>query len=160
LNIYAKKIKKLSLFITSMFLDGYHRASFYKRINYFNAQGDNCYFAIYNFGTEPFLISFGNNCVIATGVRFINHDMSIEMINFSQGFDRKVQVIEKEIKLGDNVFIGADSIILPGVTIGSNCIVGAGSVVTKNIPDGEIWAGVPAKKISIYKDYIKRFGYE
>ena len=45
------------------------------------------------------------------------------------------------------MFIGANSIILKGVTIGERSIIGAGSVVTKNIPDDEIWAGNPAKFI-------------
>jgi acetyltransferase-like isoleucine patch superfamily enzyme len=51
------------------------------------------------------------------------------------------------IIIHDNAFIGANSIILKGVTIGKNAIVGAGSVVTKSIPDNEIWAGNPAKFI-------------
>lgn len=52
--------------------------------------------------------------------------------------------------INDNVFIGARCIILKGVTIGSKSIIGAGSVVTKNIPEGEIWAGNPAKFIKKY----------
>lgn len=56
--------------------------------------------------------------------------------------------IKKEpITIGNNVFIGANSLILKGVTIGNNSVVGAGSVVTKNISDREIWAGNPAKLI-------------
>lgn len=51
------------------------------------------------------------------------------------------------VKIEDNVFIGARSIILKGVTIGENSVVGAGSVVTKDIPSGEVWAGNPAKFI-------------
>jgi acetyltransferase-like isoleucine patch superfamily enzyme len=51
------------------------------------------------------------------------------------------------IQIGNNVFIGANTIILKGVEIGDNVIVGAGSVVAKNIPAGEIWAGNPAKLI-------------
>lgn len=49
--------------------------------------------------------------------------------------------------INDNVFIGAHSIILKGVTVGRNSIIGAGSVVARNIPENEIWAGNPAKKI-------------
>lgn len=54
---------------------------------------------------------------------------------------------QKEVLIKENVFIGAHSIILKGVTIGKNSIVGAGSVVTKSIPDNQIWAGNPAKFI-------------
>ena len=55
------------------------------------------------------------------------------------------------IRSGRNVWVGASCMIMPGVEIGDDVIVGAGSVVTKNIPSGEIWAGVPArflKKVS------------
>ena len=51
------------------------------------------------------------------------------------------------ISIGDNCNIGWDTIIMPNVQIGKNCVIGAGAVVTKSIPNGEIWAGIPAKKI-------------
>lgn len=65
--------------------------------------------------------------------------------------DRRTHVVDKiksaPIVIGDDVFIGANAIILKGVTIGNRAIVGAGSVVTKDIPAAEIWAGNPAKFI-------------
>jgi acetyltransferase-like isoleucine patch superfamily enzyme len=51
------------------------------------------------------------------------------------------------IEIGDGAWIGAGVIILPGVKIGRDAVVGAGSIVTKSIPENEIWAGTPAKKI-------------
>jgi acetyltransferase-like isoleucine patch superfamily enzyme len=57
------------------------------------------------------------------------------------------KILSKEINIGDDVFIGANSLILKGVTIGNRSVIGAGSVVTKNIPNDEIWAGNPAKFI-------------
>lgn len=61
----------------------------------------------------------------------------------------------KEIKIGDNVFIGANSIILKGVVIGDGSVIGAGSVVTKNIPPNQIWAGNPAKFIKVINNDVE-----
>jgi acetyltransferase-like isoleucine patch superfamily enzyme len=65
--------------------------------------------------------------------------------------DRRVHDVSKigsaTITIGDDVFIGANSIVLKGVTIGDRAIIGAGSIVTRNIPNDEIWAGNPAKFI-------------
>ena len=55
-----------------------------------------------------------------------------------------------KIKIGNNVFLGANTVITKPVTIGDNVIVGAGSIITKDIPSNEIWAGVPARFIKKY----------
>ena len=62
--------------------------------------------------------------------------------------DPRLQLITKPITIGKNSFIGARAMILPGVSIGSRAIVGAMSVVSKDIPDHQIVAGNPAKKIA------------
>jgi acetyltransferase-like isoleucine patch superfamily enzyme len=59
----------------------------------------------------------------------------------SQGYE------VKEVEIGRGAWLGAHVIVLPGVRIGENAVVGAGAVVTRDIPDGEIWAGVPAKHL-------------
>jgi acetyltransferase-like isoleucine patch superfamily enzyme len=67
-------------------------------------------------------------------------------------FDRPVRAqgySGAPVILGRDVWVGAHVTILPGVTIGDKAIIGAGAVVTKSIPEGEIWAGVPARKIGV-----------
>jgi acetyltransferase-like isoleucine patch superfamily enzyme len=89
-------------------------------------------------------ISIGNNCLIASGCHFVDHNHNTYRHDspLSSSPD-----IEKEIILKESVWIGANVIVLMGVEIGNHAIVGAGSVVIKSIPNNEIWAGVPAKKI-------------
>jgi len=84
----------------------------------------------------------GNTVIYDTDFHSLNHNYRLNTIlDFSNTKFGKVII-------GNNVFIGAHSTILKGVTIGDRSIVGACSVVTKNIPEDEIWAGNPAKFIS------------
>lgn len=107
--------------------------------------GDNCGFS----GTSIFAansIIIGDYCNFG-GNTFI-WDTDFHPLDFN---DRRVHIVEKintaPIAIGKDVFVGANSIILKGVTIGDRAIIGAGSVVAKNIPNDEIWAGNPAKFI-------------
>ena len=59
------------------------------------------------------------------------------------------------ITVGSNVFIGVNSIILPGVTIGDNVVIGAGSVVTRDIPSGVVAAGCPARPLRSIDEYLR-----
>ena len=61
-----------------------------------------------------------------------------------------------DIVVGDNVYFGLRSMIMPGVTIGDNVIIGAGSIVTKDIPSNSVAVGVPAKVISTKENYINK----
>ena len=64
------------------------------------------------------------------------------------------------VTIGDNVWIGGNTVICPGVTIGSNCVIGAGSVVTRDIPDWSVAAGNPCRVIRKITDEDKRFYYK
>lgn len=77
-------------------------------------------------------------------------DTDFHPLNFEKRRNGSYGTKTAAIFIGNDVFIGANSIILKGVTIGDRAIIGAGSVVTKDIPSGEIWGGNPAKKISIH----------
>jgi acetyltransferase-like isoleucine patch superfamily enzyme len=104
------------------------------------------------FGSEPYLITIGQNVEITAGVVFITHDGAAWTL---RNFDEKYSKLDVfgPIKIGDNVFIGNNAIILPGVTIGDNVVIGAGSVVSKDIPSGSVAAGVPCKVIRSLEEY-------
>lgn len=114
--------------------------------------GQNCRLRITNWGSEPFLISIGNKVTIAAGSRLITHDGSLWLISDDAG--RRFHY--RKISIGNNVFIGMNSIILPGVKIGDNVIVGAGAIVTKSIPSGKIVGGNPAKVIGDFEAFKKK----
>ncbi|AUC82948.1 DapH/DapD/GlmU-related protein [Lacinutrix sp. Bg11-31] len=109
--------------------------------------GSRCRIFTTNFGSEPFLIEIGNDVTITSGVKLITHDGSTWLMKDDKGRRYRFQKIE----IGNKVFIGVNSIIMPGVKIDDNVIVAAGSVVTKSIPSGSIVAGVPAKMVGEYK---------
>lgn len=81
---------------------GYARGKLLKRKKYFKTQGVNCFFQPWNFGSEPKLISFGNNVHIASGVTFVNHDVTAYM--FENMDKKKYKMRYGEIVLKDNVF--------------------------------------------------------
>lgn len=85
-------------------------------------------------------IIIGDRCVITHGCVILSHDASEKRIH------RKNEV-EETVRLGNDVFIGVNSIILKNVIIGDNSIIGAGSVVTKDVPPNVVVAGNPAKII-------------
>lgn len=150
-----ERIKRYFFLLRLFIRDGYQRARFLKTKNYFMNQGEGCYFQIFNFGTEPHLISFGDNVVIATGVRFINHDIVSFVFNKKYKEDMPTKV--NTINIGNNVFIGAGTIILPGVHIGDNVIVGAGSIVSKDISSGSVAVGCPCTHIGSFEEYHKKY---
>ncbi|PQJ76064.1 capsule biosynthesis protein CapG [Polaribacter gangjinensis] len=104
------------------------------------------------FGSEPWLITLGNNVHITTDVLFITHDGGTLL------FRDKVPNLEitAPIVVSDNVYIGVRSVILPGVTIGENSIIAAGSIVTKDVPSKVIVGGVPAKVIKTTEEYFEQ----
>lgn len=109
-----------------------------------------------NFGSEPYLIRMGNNVTIAGGVLFITHDGATRIFRDLDDRWKKETGLYGCIDIGDHVFIGVNSIILPGVHLGSNCVVGAGAVVTRDVPDGMVVAGNPATIICSIKEYQEK----
>ena len=96
----------------------------------------------------PWLISVGDNVTLASDVKLLAHDARTALA----GVHTKIGIV----KIGNNVFIGAGSIVLCNTRIGDNVIVGAGSVVTKDIPSNSVYAGNPAVFICTFEEYKKK----
>lgn len=103
------------------------------------------------FSTEPWLISIGSNVYITNGCQFVTHDGGTLILRKEE----PTLEITAPITIGDDVYIGINTTIMPGVTIGSRVIIGAGSIVTRDIPDNSVVAGIPAKKIKTVDEYLE-----
>lgn len=103
------------------------------------------------FSTEPWLIEIGNDVYITAGCQFVTHDGGTLILR------KEVPDLEitAPIKVGNDVYIGVNTTILPGVTIGNRVIIGAGSIVSKSIPDNSVAAGVPARVIKSVDAYLE-----
>lgn len=108
-----------------------------------------------NFGSEPYLISLGNHVRVNKGVEFITHDGGMwvfrETVAGGEGITRFGRIY-----VGNNVHIGTNAIIMPGVRIGNNCVIGCGAIVTHDVADNSIAAGVPAKIIESVDEYYEK----
>lgn len=94
-------------------------------------------------------VMFGPNVVVATA----NHPINIEL-------REKLYQYNKDVHIGNNVWIGAGSVIVPGVTIGDNTVIGAGSVVTKDIPANVVAVGNPCRVMREIGDRDKEYFYK
>lgn len=132
--------------------DGMEYAEFMKRYGKLHSIGENCSINLGANITDPPLVRLGNN-VSLSDCTILGHDGSIAVLN--RAYNVRLDSVGK-VDIKDNVFIGHGAIIMPGVTIGPNSIVGAGAVVTKDVMEGDIVGGVPAKPISRVEDLVRR----
>ena len=130
-------------------------ANYIRRFKIFGCIGENVSIQSRRLPVYPKLVYIHNNVLIATDVRFTVHDGIHNMLNNIYG---RGTIAEKMgcIEIGNNVFVGAGCRILYNTRIGNNVIVGAGSLVNKDIPDNSVYAGVPAKKICSFDEYVKK----
>ena len=99
--------------------------------------------------SEPYLITVGNHCQITNGVRIFTHGGGNAVRKAYPDFD-----VFGKVVIGNWVYIGNNSLIMPGVTIGDGSLIAAGSVVTKSVPSSVVVGGNPARIISTIDEYI------
>lgn len=128
------------------------RTKFLKKHNIFDYMGDKVFFQPRIIPAEPKQIRIHDNVVIAANVTFITHDVIDKMIN--NILKDKLNEYNGCIEILNNVFIGANTTILPNIRIGNNVIIGANSLVTKDIPDGSVVGGIPAKVLMSFDEFI------
>ena len=140
--------------------DGVKRTAYLKKRNVYAGIGENVMIQSRKIPLYPELIRIGNNVRMASNVLFVTHDVVHNMLNRISPKTEKILVggvfHEKVgcIEIGNNVFIGANTTILPGVTIGDNVIIGANGVVTKDIPENSVAIGNPCRVIKEYNNYM------
>jgi acetyltransferase-like isoleucine patch superfamily enzyme len=105
---------------------------------------------LFTFGSEPYLVSIGNQVTISHNVDFITHDGAVRVAR--QKYPDAY--LYGRIHVADNCFLGARCILLPGARVGTGSIIGSGSIVTGEIPSGVVAVGAPARPIKSVADYI------
>lgn len=146
-----KQLRKIKLYLM---LDSKKRTNYIIKKHIFRSVGENFFFQPRVLPADPELIIFHNNVTVTSNVTFVTHDVFYE--GLSRITKNDVPYYKDCIEVCDNVFIGCNSIILPGVKIGSNVVIGAGSVVTKDIPDNSVVAGNPAKVIESFDKFLEK----
>ena len=101
----------------------------------------------------PWMITIGNHVRITEGVKILTHDYSWSVI---KGLNGAILGASGKVEIGNNVFIGMNTIVCRGVKIGDNVIIGAGSIVTKDCNSNYVYAGNPAKQIMSITEYLEK----
>lgn len=100
-------------------------------------------------------VRFGDNCLLAPNVAIYTAGHPIHPVSRNSAYEYGI-----EVNIGNNVWIGGNAVICPGVTIGDNCVIGAGSVVTKDIPAWSVAAGNPARVIKTITEDDKKYYFK
>lgn len=108
--------------------------------------GDKCYFNHNCSITCAEKIEIGDNCIFANNLVIVDHDHNLSGKGVDQGLNKS------PVKIGKNVWCGANVTILKGVKIGDGAVIAAGAVVNKDVPAYELWGGVPARSIKSFTD--------
>ena len=122
-----------------------------KMTHFFGEMGDKVHFQPRHLPADPKYIRIHNNVSVASDVLFITHDIIHNVLNNEDAVFHEYKSHLGCIEVMDNVFIGSNTTILPNVRIGPNAIVAAGSVVTKDVQEGAVVAGNPARVIGSFE---------
>ena len=136
------------------------RIKYLKKHKVFAELGENVFYQCRKIPVEPYLVKIHNNVSIAADVLIIPHDIIHKVfnnMNKSSG-NNTYQIHLGCVEIMDNCFIGSHSVILEGTRIGPNAIVAAGAVVTKDVPEGTIVGGNPAKVIGSFFKLMEKRG--
>jgi acetyltransferase-like isoleucine patch superfamily enzyme len=109
--------------------------------------GEGCRILSMNVSSEYELVSIGNRVTVSSDVLFITHDGAGWLVHDEEG---RRHYSYAPISIGDDVFVGARAVLMPGVRIGDRCVVAAGAVVVKSVPPGTIVGGNPARVIGTF----------
>ena len=160
-----KELKKLSrksmrlIKVRIMLMNEGKRTRFLSESGLFAGFGKNCKWFSRSIPEEPYMVRLHDNVVVAARVNFITHDVINDMLARKIGAEPGECLSEYymgTIEIFDNVVIGSDSVILYNTRIGPNAIVAAGSVVTKDVPEGAIVGGNPARVIGKTDNLLAR----
>ena len=135
------------------------RTEYLRKSDIFAGFGNDCYYCSRKIPEEPYMVKIHNNVVVAANVNFITHDIINDMLSRKIGGNPGEQLSEYHmgaIEIFDNVAIGSDVTILYGTKIGPNAVIAAGAVVTKDVPEGKIVGGNPARVIGSVNDLIEK----
>ena len=146
---HARKVRWMKAKYLLNCLMGRNHESYLRKHQVFDMMGENVLFQPIKLPNEPKLVKIHNNVKIAADVTFYTHDVINWML---ADMDREYYYGYRGcIEIHDNVFIGGNSRIVGGVSIGPNAVIGAGSVITKDVPEGTVVAGNPARIIGSFE---------
>lgn len=152
MNLRKRKLWSLVLMILPG--GGRRRAEFIRKHHLYGSVGKNCMIMKRNLPLYSNLVFLHDNVWVASNVGFVTHDVIHSMLNAKMGggFVEKVGCIE----IMNNVFIGSGTRILYNTRIGNNVIIGSDSLVNKDIPDNSVYAGIPARYICSFDEYVEK----
>lgn len=131
------------------------KTEFIRKHHLFGSIGKNCYVQSWKLPLHSELLFLHDNVRLASNVCIVTHDGIYRMLNRKYKTNEFIERVGC-IEIMDNVFVGSGTRILYNTRIGSNVIIGADSLINKDIPDNSVYAGVPARYICSFDEYVEK----